>query len=120
MCGRNDRFFCEHPLLAKAAIGRVAIMGGVQVKDGVLVPNDAYNHTVDRELNPNPAVDPIGPSAKSLYALLQREGYDVTVLGRFAVYAAHLDPAYYDLLAKTGHPLALRLLRDQRDAFENL
>ena len=121
-----DQFLEEHPDLARKAIAQVVIMGDVKLdehgqpllEDNRLVPGKSYNNSVDRHLNPDPAADPVGPSAKRLYARLQDWQMPTIVLSRYTAYAAAVSPDYYSQLAATGHPMGQRLCNDQRHAIE--
>jgi len=91
-------------------------MGGVEVKDnalvkseeGYLVPDTAANNAFDME------------AAKSFYRELQRQCIPMTIVSRWAAYAAKLPLSLYDRMAKTGHPVAARLQRAQQKSLQHL
>jgi len=98
--------FHEYKDLFKETIGRVVIMGGVEVDEessvkrdekGLMIPDKAQNNAFDME------------AAQNLYRELQLEGIPLTVVTRFAAYAAKLPLTLYDEMAGTGHPVGLRM-----------
>jgi serine/threonine protein kinase len=109
--------FKQHKETFLKKIGRVVIMGGVEVENGttvkrdekgLMIPDKAQNNTFDME------------AANNLYRELQLEGVTVTVVTRFAAYAAKLPLTLYDRMAKTKHPVGLRLQKAQRESLEHL
>ena len=56
---------------------------------GLMIPDNAQNNAFDME------------AAKNLYRELQLEGIPLTIVTRFAAYAAKLPLALYDQMAKT-------------------
>lgn len=107
----------EHQHLFSTAVRRVAIMGGVAVKDeqpvldasGRLVPDmTAQNNAFDKE------------AADFLYKQLQELGIPTTTVTRHAAVAAKVSRSVYDELAATGHPIGIRLLEAQKKAIEEL
>lgn len=124
-------FIQENLPLAKQVIGKVTIMGGVQVTgdtiklddNDCMIPDTAYNNIVDKPrgeearkagLSPTDA----GPAAKDLYEILQKGGFEMQIVTRHAASAAAVPPAFYDDLAETGHEVALRLKRDQKASIQ--
>ena len=73
-----------------------------------MIPDKAQNNTFDME------------AANNLYRELQLEGVTVTDVTRFAAYAANLPLTLYDRMAKTKHPVGLRLQKAQRESLEHL
>jgi inosine-uridine nucleoside N-ribohydrolase len=107
----------EHMHLFASTVRRVAIMGGVVVKDdqpvldaeGRLVPDpSAQNNAFDKE------------AAEFLYRQLQDLGIPITTVSRHAAVAARVERAVYDEMAATGHPVGVRLLSAQKLAIEEL
>lgn len=106
----------DHRELFKAKIARVVIMGGVEVEgenvkldlDGFMLPDKAQNNTFDFE------------SAKHLYRELQKENIPMTIVTRWAGYAAKLPFTIYDGMAETGHPIGIRLKKIQKHSLEHL
>ena len=75
---------------------------------GSLMPDSANNNTFDMA------------SAKKFYLHVQRLGLRLTILTRFAAYAAPVARSVYDSMAETGSPVATRLKRVQRSSIEDL
>jgi len=106
----------NHRDLFRKKIGRVVIMGGVEVDgevvkldaDGFMTPDKAQNNTFDME------------SAQQFYRHVQQESIPLTVVTRWAAYAAKLPFSLYDAMAKTGHPVGVRLHSSQRKSLEHL
>jgi len=102
--------------LFKAKIGRVVIMGGVQVEgddvkldaDGFMMPDNAQNNMYDVA------------SSQKLYRELQKECIPMTIVTRWAAYAAKLPFTVYDSMAETGHPVGVKLAGTQRHSLEHL
>ncbi len=122
-----NQFLMEQPSLVSAALERVVIMGGIAthpngtpiLQDNLLMPDTSYNNCVDGNVLENPIKNPIGPSALNLYRLLQQQNIPTTILTKFAAYKAAVPPVYYDALAQTGHPVGIRLQRDQKAFIDN-
>merc|ERR1719506_1142172 len=91
-------------------------MGGVEVdgdsvkldKNGYMMPDKASNNTFDIE------------SAQHLYREIQKECIPLTIVTRWAAYAAKLRFEVYDAMAATGHPVGMRLQNNQRRSLEHL
>eukprot|EP00931_Biecheleriopsis_adriatica_P030674 TRINITY_DN18061_c0_g1_i1.p1 TRINITY_DN18061_c0_g1~~TRINITY_DN18061_c0_g1_i1.p1 ORF type:complete len:796 (-),score=132.57 TRINITY_DN18061_c0_g1_i1:85-2472(-) len=106
----------DHRELFRAKVARVVIMGGVEAEDGqvkldaegYMIPDKANNNTFDFD------------SARSLYLNLQKEGIPMTVVTRWAAYAAKVPFSVYDKMAATGHPVGKRLQKCQKQALEHL
>merc|ERR1719498_1226534 len=106
----------KHRELFKQKIGRVVIMGGIEAADGevmrddhgYMIPDKAQNNTFDWD------------AATNLYATLQQECIPMTVVSRWAAYAAKLPLTIYDRMAATGHPVGERLVKAQRHSLEHL
>merc|ERR1719253_848018 len=104
------------PDLFKLKVARVVAMAGIEVdgeevkKDanGFMVPDQSQNNTFDWE------------SSTKLFEDLQRRGIPTTVVSRWAAYAAKLPLSIYDRMAKTCHPVGVRLHRAQRHSLEHL
>lgn len=107
----------EHTHLFTQKVRRVAIMGGVQIKDeqplldasGRLVADmTAQNNAFDKE------------AAEFLYRQLQDLCIPTTTVSRHAAVAAKVSRGVYDEMAATGHPVGIRLLEAQKKAIEEL
>jgi len=107
----------EHMHLFSTAVRRVAIMGGVAVKDDVpvldgsgrLIPDmTAQNNAFDKD------------AAEFLYRQLQDLGIPITTVSRHAAVACKVERSVYDDMAATGHPIGIRLLEAQKKAIEEL
>jgi hypothetical protein len=106
----------EHRDLFKEKIARVVIMGGVELEsekvkldaDGYMMPDKAQNNLYDF------------PGAQKFYKELQRECIPMTIVTRWAAYAAKLPFVVYDELAATGHPVGNRLQQVQQHSLEHL
>jgi len=106
----------NHTELFRRKVTRVVIMGGVEVADnalvkseeGYLVPDTAANNVFDME------------AAQNFYRELQRQCIPMTIVSRWAAYAAKLPLSLYDRMAKTGHPVACRLQRAQQKSLQHL
>ena len=59
-------------------------------------------------------------AAQNLYRELQLEGIPLTVVTRFAAYAAKLPLTLYDEMAGTGHPVGLRMQKAQKHSLQHL
>ncbi|GAB5390001.1 MAG: type III secretion system effector XopQ [Alphaproteobacteria bacterium] len=121
-------FIRDNVELSRQVIGHVNIMGGVESENGQprpdshghLRPDSAYNNCIDKHLNADPQADPVGPSAKDLYHLLQAQGIPTRIVTRFAAYATAVTPQFYDDLAAGGHPVASRIRQFQKSSLEHL
>merc|ERR1719201_2389935 len=92
-------------------MGGVEVDGGQTVKRderGLMMPDSANNNTFDME------------AAKNLYRELQLDGVPLTIVTRFAAYAAKLPLTVYDSMAETGHPVGARLQKAQKHSLEHL
>jgi inosine-uridine nucleoside N-ribohydrolase len=110
----------EYRSLVSQKVARVVLMGGIEVEgekdkevvklddNGYMVPDKAQNNTFDFE------------AAQSLYRGLQQEGIQMTVVTRWAAYAAKLPLSIYDRMAKTCSPVGIRLQKAQRFSLEHL
>jgi len=106
----------EHRELFRSKIGRVVIMGGVEVVDndvkfdeqGYMMPDKAQNNTFDFS------------AAQELYREVQKECIPLTIVSRWAAYAAKLPFSLYDAMADTGHPVGTRLHESQAHSLEHL
>lgn len=87
------------PALFLSRVSHVAIMGGVTVRDGRLVPDDAANNAYD------PA------AAEFLYRWLQDNNVPTTIVMREAAYACQMAAWLPVKLAEIGHPVGLSLAR---------
>lgn len=91
-------------------------MGGVDVEgddvkldsEGFMVPDKAQNNTFDFS------------SAQAFYRGVQLESIPLTVVTRWAAYAAKLPFVLYDKMLATGHPVGTRLHKTQRQSLEHL
>eukprot|EP00930_Biecheleria_cincta_P088708 TRINITY_DN7795_c0_g2_i3.p1 TRINITY_DN7795_c0_g2~~TRINITY_DN7795_c0_g2_i3.p1 ORF type:complete len:877 (+),score=158.51 TRINITY_DN7795_c0_g2_i3:44-2674(+) len=118
MSGLTDAWILlrDHRELFRKKVGRVVIMGGVEVEhgevkldaNGYMLPDKANNNTFDFD------------AAQNLYLHLQKEGIPLTVVTRWAAYAAKVSFGLYDKMAATGHPVGKRLQKCQRHALEHL
>jgi len=106
----------DHTELFRRKISRVVIMGGVQTstttvkmdEQGFMVPDTAANNAFDME------------AAKNFYVTLQRQNISMTVVSRWAAYAAKLPLTLYDRMARTQHPVAVRLQKAQKHSLQHL
>jgi len=119
LCGMRDAWdlLREHTELFRRKISRVVIMGGVEVtsdnapkhdEEGLLVPDTAANNAFDME------------AAKAFYRELQRQSIPMTIVSRWAAYAAKLPLSLYDRMAKTEHAVAVRLQKAQQKSLQHL
>lgn len=117
-----DTFLDQNKALFKDAIEDVVIMGGVEKdndipfvdEQGCVIPDMASNNRFGNHLNDNPD-DHVSDAARRLYRTLQLERIPTTIITREAAYAVRLDLSYYDGLAATGHPVAIRLQSMQQE-----
>ncbi len=98
----------ECPSLVRNKVRSVAVMGGVQPNNGWLVPEDAANNNFD------PA------AAEYLYAWLQENRVESTVLMREAAYACQMAAWLPVRLAEIGHPVGIELARRLPLAMDDL
>lgn len=106
----------DHTELFRRKIARVVIMGGIEVsgtlaklsEEGFLVPDTASNNAFDME------------AANCFYRELQQQSIPMTIVSRWAAYAAKLPLSLYDRMARTLHPVALRLQRVQQKSLQHL
>lgn len=106
----------EHAELVKKKVVEVAIMGGVEQKDnvvlldaeGYMIPDSAANNKFDMD------------AAKYVYRRFQELGIGLTILTREAAYAAPVPRDLYDSMAATGHPVGIKLRESQRKAIQDL
>lgn len=105
----------EESLLVEHTIRRVVMMGGVirkngtvVIENGLMVPDDAANNNFDMD------------AAKFVYRELQVRNIPMTVLTKEAAYAVPFPRSFYDELAKTGHPVGIRLRDMQKNSIEHL
>ena len=82
-------------------------MGG-EDEDGYMVPDDSYNHTCDMD------------AAKHVFRTCQKRGVKMVLLSRWTAYACPIPRSFYDKLNMTGHPIALRLLTEQKHSIMEL
>merc|ERR1719171_853454 len=118
LSGMTDiRQLCSgSPELVKQKVGRVVLMSGVEVEgneaklseEGYMTPDKAQNNTFDME------------AAEELFRTVQRLGIPMTVVTRWAAYAAKLPLSIYDRMAKTCNPVGVRLQKAQRFSLEHL
>ena len=105
----------EERALFERAIRRVVIMGGivrkygsVVLENGFMLPDDAANNKFDMQ------------AAEYVYRELQARGIPLTILTKEAAYAVPFPRSFYDELAKTGHPVGIRLRDMQKDSIQHL
>lgn len=106
----------DHRDVFREKIGRVVIMGGVEVDgdnikldaDGQMMPDKAQNNTFDFS------------AAQQFYKEVQQENVPLTVVTRWAAYAAKLPFTVYDAMADTGHPVGIRLQTMQKHSLSHL
>jgi len=106
----------KNTALVKEKVGRVVIMGGVEVENDE-VKYDAHGH-----MTPDKAANNVFDfhAAEVLYSTLQLEGIPMTVVTRWTAYAAKLPLSIYDRMAKTGNPVGVRLQKAQVHSLEHL
>ncbi len=101
--------------LVKDRVKRVVVMGGVESDDenivldadGYMTPDSAVNNFYDM------------PAAKQLYRQLQKLGVPMTVLTRFACYAAKVRTSVYARMQETGHAVAVKIARAHHQFIDN-
>merc|ERR1719203_61766 len=106
----------DHTDLFRRKVSRVVIMGGVETagntvklsEEGFLVPDTAANNAFDMD------------AAKNFYRELQRQNVPMTIVARWAAYAAKLPLSLYDRMARTHHPVAVRLQKAQQSSLQHL
>lgn len=106
----------DHTDLFRRKVSRVVIMGGVETQgntvkmseEGFLVPDTAANNAFDMD------------AAKNFYRELQRQNIPMTIVSRWAAYAAKLPLSLYDRMARTMHPVAVRLQKAQKSSLQHL
>merc|ERR1719203_261560 len=106
----------DHTDLFRRKVSRVVIMGGVETagntvkmsEEGFLVPDTAANNAFDMD------------AAKNFYRELQRQNIPMTIVARWAAYAAKLPLSLYDRMARTAHPVAVRLQKAQQSSLQHL
>lgn len=106
----------DHTELFRRKVSRVVIMGGVETtgntvklsEEGFLVPDTAANNAFDMD------------AAKNFYRELQRQNIPTTIVARWAAYAAKLPLSLYDRMARTHHPVAVRLQKAQQSSLQHL
>ena len=94
----------------------VCIMGGVKdfddeerKKGGLRIkPDSAYNNQCDME------------ASEYVYAMCQEWKVPMIVLTRHAAYACPIPRVVYEDMAKTGHPIAVRLYNEQKNSILSL
>jgi len=108
------QFIESHEELFALKTARVAIMGGVaesslqEGSDYIEPDRSAANHRFDFN------------ATELVYRRCQELGVALVVLTRSAAYATSVPAFIYDELASLGHPVALRLRENQREAIEVL
>lgn len=106
----------DHTELFRRKISRVVIMGGVQVEgntvklseEGFMMPDTAANNNFDLK------------AAQEFYRELQRMSIPMTIVSRWAAYAAKLPLSLYDRMAKSGNPVSLRMQKAQQSSLQHL
>jgi Inosine-uridine nucleoside N-ribohydrolase len=107
----------EYQNLFATTVRRVAIMGGVVVKDEQPVLDASGRLQADMSAQNN-AFDK--EAAAFLYQQLQELGIPTTTVSRHAAVASKVSRSVYDEMAATGHPIGIRLLEAQKKAIEEL
>ena len=77
--------------------------GGLRIK-----PDSAYNNQCDME------------ASEYVYAMCQEWKVPMIVLTRHAAYACPIPRVVYEDMAKTGHPIAVRLYNEQKNSILSL
>jgi len=107
---------CEEELFVEKTKS-VCIMGGVVVqgKEGGestlgprLVPDSAYNNACDKN------------ASEYVYSKCQDLGVPLIVLTRHAAYACPIEKELYSEMAASGHPMAVRLYKEQKNSILGL
>lgn len=106
----------SHSRLVRAKVKSVAIMGGVELEEGLVLldsdgymsPDSAANNKFDME------------AASYMYRRFQELGIPLRIVTREAAYAAPVPRDLYDRIASTGHPLAVELRDRQREGIRDL
>lgn len=104
------------PKLVHSKVERIAIMGGVQVKNdevildghGRMLPDSAANNMFDPD------------AAAYLYERAQAENIPLTVVTREAAYGCKFHLSFYEELAATGNPIGSSLLQRERPGLTKL
>merc|ERR1719235_1929722 len=77
-------------------------------ENGYILPDKAQNNAYDFE------------AAQNFFRGLQEEGVPMTVVTRWAAYAAKLPLSIFDKMASTKTPIGVRLQKAQRHNLEDL
>merc|ERR1712232_278158 len=72
------------------------------------MPDKAQNNTFDAN------------ASEQFYRECQKESIPLTIVTRWAAYAAKLPFTLYDAMAETGHPVGVKLHGTQRQSLEHL
>jgi len=110
------QFLFKNQSLFLKKIKEVVIMGGVKRDGGKILTND-YG-LMEPDSAANNAFDMY--SAEYLYETLQEKKVTMWILTREAAYAARFPRSIYDEMAKTGHPVGIRLKEMQNTSIQNL
>jgi hypothetical protein len=97
--------------LCKRKLRSVGIMGGVKPgldKSGFMEPDESYNLMCDKE------------SARFVYSFCQTHKIKMVFLSRWTAYACTIPRSFYDEFSVTGHPVAIRMVSEQRRTLSDL
>eukprot|EP00520_Triparma_pacifica_P019544 CAMPEP_0118669014 /NCGR_PEP_ID=MMETSP0785-20121206/20661_1 /TAXON_ID=91992 /ORGANISM="Bolidomonas pacifica, Strain CCMP 1866" /LENGTH=147 /DNA_ID=CAMNT_0006563641 /DNA_START=194 /DNA_END=633 /DNA_ORIENTATION=+ len=88
-------------------------MGGVKPwdedKEGVILePDDSYNNHCDSE------------ASSGIFTFCQEKGIKMVILSRHAAYSASISKAFYEEIAGSQNPVALRLFQQQKHSITHL
>mmetsp|Transcript_22021 Transcript_22021/g.45872 ORF Transcript_22021/g.45872 Transcript_22021/m.45872 type:complete len:1993 (-) Transcript_22021:215-6193(-) len=106
-------FIKEEKDLFISKIRSVVIMGGVKPwdedKEGVILePDDSYNNHCDSE------------ASSGIFTFCQEKGIKMVILSRHAAYSASISKAFYEEIAGSQNPVALRLFQQQKHSITHL
>ncbi|GKT26554.1 type III secretion system effector XopQ [Acidovorax sp. SUPP3334] len=101
-----------YPDLVRERVEAITIMGGVEpaTDDGGLIRPDtrAYNNATDLD------------AARGLYRGAQELGIPLRIVTKEAAYKTAVPPAFYEGIAKSGHPVGQYLKDVQKNALKGL